>query len=280
MQDKLYFPKLYSNKDKIQAFNMLEEKTVGLLIAYYILSDLEIDQITSRLSIRISSQDFFDILEYFGINRFHKSLMNSFDIEEFIEYFTNYESSDEEFNFLRNFLISNQESLKNLYNSYKFEKFEDFVKLELFESFDDKKIRERYYNSFVKIRNSNVQSEFRDKLFDEFQHKCAICNIKNESLLIASHIIPYHICWEDPILPEDSENGLLLCVLHDAIFESGRFITFNEKGKIIINPLIEPEIDNLGISQNTQLPVKYLTSKRVEYLEVHAKLFQTKKGKL
>lgn len=280
MLDRLYFPKLYRNKEKIQAFNMLEENITGSLIANYILSNLEMAQIISRMDLRIGIQDFFDILEYFGITRHHKGLMIGYEVEEFLKFIINIDSEDEEFQFFKNFLMVNRDSIESHYKLINYINFENFLNMETESSFNNEKYRERFYNSFVKIRNSTIQSKFRSELLNEFQNKCAICSIQNDSLLIASHIIPFHMCWEDPKLPGDSENGLLLCVLHDSLFESGRFIAFDSKGDILINPLIEFESINLAISRSTKLPNIFLTANRIRNLKVHERLFDRNLGGL
>lgn len=280
MQNKLYFPKLSRNKNKIHAYKMVDEKVIGSLITEYLLSNLDPLQIITRLDIKIGVRNFFDILDYFGMTRNHQGLMIGYEIDDLIEFISSYETTDKEFYFFRNFINTHKEEIIKYYRLINYVNFENFLANEVKDSLNDNDYRERFYNSFVKIRNSTIQSNFRKRLLNEFQSKCAICNIHNESLLIASHIIPYHMCWEDAVLPEDSENGLLLCVLHDSLFESGRFISFNSNGYILVNPEIRDELNNFGITENTHLNMKTLTDKRSKNLKIHEKLFYSKIGEL
>ena len=280
METNIYFPKLTPNKDKIQAFNMLREDVVGNIVASYMTTYFTITDIISRMNLSISTQDFLDILEFFGVNHYHEGLLFGYEIDEFVEFITNYESSDENFEFFKIFISQNSKSIQTLHNLLNQKKFQLFLNQDLELLNNENSSRERYYNSIAKFRNSSIQSEFRKNLLMQFESKCAICNIHNEVLLIASHIIPYHMCWEDSELPEDPENGLLLCALHDSMFESGRLISFNNKGNILINPIIDSDLDHLGISNETRLNKKHLTYKRIKNLELHTKLFYKKVGEV
>ena len=68
----------------------------------------------------------------------------------------------------------------------------------------------------------------------------------------------------------DYNNGLLLCVNHDELFDKG-FITFaKEDGKIIISNEIDKNLyDVLNLSNDIALDKTFLTDKRKEYLSSH-----------
>ena len=76
------------------------------------------------------------------------------------------------------------------------------------------------------------QGDFRDKLIQR-DGCCRICGLKNKNLLYASHIKPWSVC-DDSHEKLDSNNGLLLCAMHDALFDKG-LITFDENGSIQIS---------------------------------------------
>jgi putative restriction endonuclease len=74
--------------------------------------------------------------------------------------------------------------------------------------------RHAYITSTVKIRLQ--QRSFREKVLDAYQSQCAFCRLKHRELLDAAHIIPDN-------LPEGKstiENGLSLCKLHHAAYDS------------------------------------------------------------
>lgn len=126
-----------------------------------------------------------------------------------------------------------------------------------------------YIETKLNVRNNYVQRIFRNNLLVEFDGKCAICGINKKELLRASHILPYSKC---PSVNEmiDYNNGLLLCINHDELFDKG-YISFDyNSGHIIISK----EIDNrlyelLNLNNNIVLNKKYLSDKRKKYLAVH-----------
>jgi len=74
--------------------------------------------------------------------------------------------------------------------------------------------RHAYITSIVKVRLQ--QRSFREKVLDAYRSQCAFCRLKHRELLDAAHIIPDN-------LPEGKstiENGLSLCKLHHAAFDS------------------------------------------------------------
>jgi hypothetical protein len=72
------------------------------------------------------------------------------------------------------------------------------------------------------------QSNFRKGLNEIYDNKCAICGLDIEELLRASHIIPHA---ENDETAKDLDNGILLCTLHDSLFDSGLITIKHEKGK-------------------------------------------------
>jgi putative restriction endonuclease len=74
--------------------------------------------------------------------------------------------------------------------------------------------RHAYITAIVKIRLQ--QRSFREKVIDAYQSQCAFCRLRHRELLDAAHIIPDN-------LPEGKstiENGLSLCKLHHAAYDS------------------------------------------------------------
>lgn len=132
-----------------------------------------------------------------------------------------------------------------------------------------------FVESLISIRNGAIQKIFRDNLIMEFNHKCALCDINNIYFLIASHILPYSRCInkEDMI---NHNNGLLLCPIHDALFDK-KYISFNKNGKIIISKSVDKNLYyDYNISEDLELDKKYLTDERLAFLKIHNELFEEK----
>lgn len=84
------------------------------------------------------------------------------------------------------------------------------------------------------IRETSVrltQEKFRQRLFVR-QHQCLICGIVNESLLVASHIKPWAESNDEERM--DPNNGIILCALHDRLFDR-HFISFDSDGNLKIS---------------------------------------------
>jgi len=69
----------------------------------------------------------------------------------------------------------------------------------------------------------NGQSVIRKHTLENYSNQCAMCDIDDPGILVASHIIPWS---EDKSTRGVLENVICLCVLHDALFEQGK-ITIN-----------------------------------------------------
>jgi len=123
------------------------------------------------------------------------------------------------------------------------------------------------------VRLPAVQKAFRDKLIEKHGQKCLLCAIQNKELLVASHIKPAADC--DIFEKADFNNGLLLCAIHDKLFD--RFlITFNfYDGKMQISSSLTAEEKAIcQLSENYALPEEILTTERQQYLMWHNEEFQ------
>lgn len=108
------------------------------------------------------------------------------------------------------------------------------------------------------------QSDLREILLNN-KKCCEICGIKNKELLITSHIKPW--AKSDKTEKLDSENVLLLCPTHDALFDKG-LISFNSDGSIIISKLLD-DIDRrlLHLDNNEKIVVN--SENKMNYLKYH-----------
>lgn len=116
-----------------------------------------------------------------------------------------------------------------------------------------------------KIKVRITQGAFRKKLLER-DKKCVICGLDIQTLLIASHIKPWSDA--DDYEKQDSNNGLLLCANHDALFDKG-YISFDYNGKIKISNLIDKSYyEKLNVDKNIKIK---LNEKQNKYMEYHRK---------
>lgn len=142
---------------------------------------------------------------------------------------------------------------------------------------DDEKIIKNLIENFgvdgtvareVVVRNSSLQALFRNNLIAKEGCKCAICNKKLEEVLIASHIVPFA---ESETVEEkaDYENGLLLCALHDKLFDK-HLISFDfNNGKLMYSNLLNDCLQEYQLCETLSLESRFLTTNRKLYLLKH-----------
>lgn len=101
----------------------------------------------------------------------------------------------------------------------------------------------------------------------EYGCKCAICNKKINALMVASHIVP---ASESNVYEKaDYENGLLLCALHDKLFDR-YLISFRfDDGKLLYASVLENDLEEYQLSEDLTLEERFMTEKRKDYLLKH-----------
>ena len=72
------------------------------------------------------------------------------------------------------------------------------------------------------------QQAFRNRILKNYNSRCAVCNISEENLLEASHILPVKYSS----FAGDVSNGICLCVLHHKMFDQG-YIYFNSHRQLV-----------------------------------------------
>jgi hypothetical protein len=99
-------------------------------------------------------------------------------------------------------------------------------------------LRRKIFSNQVGEREAYVsqrvgQNAIRRYVLEQYENRCALCDISDPSLLIASHIMPWS---EDHENRGNPRNVICLCALHDKLFENGLLkidgnyqITFSEK---------------------------------------------------
>ena len=132
------------------------------------------------------------------------------------------------------------------------------------ESSNDYEIENKRQEINVRIK----QSKFRQRVLANFNNSCCISNLKEQSLLIASHIIPWADKKETRL---DPTNGLSLSVLYDKLFDKG-FFTISDQLEIVTisdhTNLSKPLIDILNEINGKQISIPIREIKK-DFLEYH-----------
>lgn len=116
-------------------------------------------------------------------------------------------------------------------------------------------------------RNSSVQQIFRNNLISKYGLKCMLCEKYIDEVLIASHIKPASEC--DVVSKANCENGLLLCALHDKLFDR-YLISFDfTTGKLLYSKILESQLAEYQLKEGFTLPEAVLTPERRNFLMEH-----------
>lgn len=109
------------------------------------------------------------------------------------------------------------------------------------------------------------QSKFRSDLLKRWNSKCALIGLDMPELLRASHIKPW--CDSSDRERLDPDNGLLLAVHIDVLFDGG-LISFADDGKMLVSAkLSSATCQALGIDR--ALSIKGLSGGNRRYLAMH-----------
>ena len=127
----------------------------------------------------------------------------------------------------------------------------------------DKTLSDTDKESIIKSRIG--QGIFREKLLQKYNGACFISGVSDNRLLIASHIKPWAVSDNKERL--DTENGLLMNVLYDKLFDLG-IISFTETGDLLISKSLKEEnIERLHITKqrNFNLLMSPALKRNLEY---------------
>ena len=138
-------------------------------------------------------------------------------------------------------------------------------------------VADDYYieNAKAEINIRLGQSKFRKGVLKNFGNKCALTGISEQTLLTASHIVPWA---HNKDYRGDISNGICLYIEIDALFDKG-FISFTDDLKVIVvsdkSKLSEELKNKLELLEGKQLKPTKVKELNKEYLEYHrAKIFK------
>lgn len=148
--------------------------------------------------------------------------------------------------------------------------FKDFLKTQYYhvtkkeieECDSTENIRGKEKYALTKIRMN--QGTIRKNALKKYNGCCTICNMNIENLLIASHIKPWSKSNDEE--KGDINNILLLCPVHDALFDDN-YISFDDNGNMLISAVIDEDNKKLlNISDDIHIE---LNDKMKEYMKWH-----------
>ena len=119
---------------------------------------------------------------------------------------------------------------------------------------------------FRTIKTRVGQHKLRKILLQNYNYQCAMCDISHPKLLVTSHIKP----WADSSPEEriDPRNAILLCKLHDALFENG-FISLSDEYEVIFPEHSDFDFAGQGIQTNIRFKTPLKDAPSPVFLKEH-----------
>ena len=123
--------------------------------------------------------------------------------------------------------------------------------------------------SYTKTLSRIGQEKFRKNVLKNYKYQCAICGIKNNEFLEASHILPV----AKRSLMGSLKNGISLCNIHHKMFDHG-YLSFDDNFRLIISKYKKlPDVFiNITKSGHKMIIPSILPDKKL--LEIHRSRFQ------
>lgn len=107
------------------------------------------------------------------------------------------------------------------------------------------------------------QDKLRQYILEIYGHKCALCDIDKDDLLICSHIVPWRIDEGNRLNPK---NAICLCAQHDKLFDKGYF-SLDENYQIKFGIKADDKIVNLLKGLHFKKPLENEPDKKL--LQTH-----------
>lgn len=117
------------------------------------------------------------------------------------------------------------------------------------------------------LRVGNVrigQVKWRKKLLENYDNKCALCDIIDTDLLVASHIKTWSKSKQSEKI--DLSNGIILCVLHDKLFDKGKIGISNSYEVLFSKSL---NFKQNGIDTDIKFSIPSENAPKMKYLKEH-----------
>lgn len=117
---------------------------------------------------------------------------------------------------------------------------------------------------FRLIKQRQGQHKLRKMLLRNYNSKCALCEISDPNLLVTSHINTWSASNQQDRV--DPTNAILLCKLHDALFEHG-IISFSDNYEVIY--LHSYDFESQGIVTDLKFRPPSIEPPGKDFLSIH-----------
>jgi hypothetical protein len=117
----------------------------------------------------------------------------------------------------------------------------------------------------VLARRRNGQSRLRYHAIANYVATCAMCDVAEENLLVASHIVRWA---DDPLLRGRLSNVICLCRMHDALFENG-YISIDDDLRILAKKCSDCKVIHYLQHTCKQLRTPRAHAPMIDYLYQH-----------
>lgn len=159
---------------------------------------------------------------------------------------------------------TNKEELNNFYIDKIINNIKKNINQKIIKEIEHPQNLETEKQALIKVRIGH--SKLKENVL-KIKQACDICGLNHPKLLIASHIKPWAKSNDYEKL--DCENILLLCPMHDALFDKG-LISFDRHGHILISKELNQQ--NLALMNIDKKNNINITSQRQQdYLDWHRK---------
>ena len=119
----------------------------------------------------------------------------------------------------------------------------------------------------VETKQRIGQDKLREYILSVYEHRCALCDIDKDDLLICSHIVPWKVDEQNRLNPK---NAICFCSLHDKLFDKGYF-SLDENYEIKLGAKADNLIVNILEGANFREPLENLPD--IELLKIHYNSF-------
>ncbi len=101
------------------------------------------------------------------------------------------------------------------------------------------------------IKARQGQYKLRKALLQNYRSKCALCSVNDPKLLITSHIKTWSTATADERI--DTTNAILLCKLHDGLFENG-YISITDEYEVLYSANYDFEGQEISTNLSFTIP--------------------------
>ena len=261
----MYLPRLNEKLLNYRLLKKYNQEHINNLIVNFFLTELTSKELEKKfLSHSGNGEIANSIFKHYGLNRKHRVGFKSLEKLLYELLINNYDKSfDNIINIVKATKVVKERKQKKI--------------LMLKNLFKEVSENDLLIEKIVKARNQFYQSKFRQRLIEEFKSKCAFCEINEPDLLIAAHIIPFSDLLDSPNQAFNHNNGILLCPIHDKLFENSMFLALDDDGSLVLDRIKSKKINSFLISiSDKKINKIFLNKDRKFFVKKHYIKFKNK----